>query len=100
MKDDDKPLSPFARALAEMRFSKEQASYLRDLIGSVEAQIGVITDALQMLNQLLADNEAGTRTAYLLIVSQELRSRLANARIEAGRYQETSAAVYRIEAVH
>lgn len=61
---------------------------------------GVITDALTMLNSMLADNECGTRTTYLLLVLQDLRTRLAVARIEAGRYQEHAAGLYRVEALH
>lgn len=97
---NDRQRSRFIAELGEQKFSREQAAYLRDLIGSVEAQVGVMADALQVLNSLLAENEAGTRAAYLLIVAQELRSKLANARIDAGNYQHESAWAYRVEAVH
>jgi hypothetical protein len=100
MAENFKSTAEFAEALTYLKFTKEQALYLRDLIGATEAQIGVITDALYVLNQMLTDGEHGTRATYLMMVAQELRTRLANARIEAGRYQQESAAAYRVEALH
>lgn len=90
----------FAEALAQLRFTKDQARYLHDIIGATEAQIGVFSDALTVLNQMLPDNEIGTRIAYLLMVAQDMRTRLSTARIEAGRYQQQSADAYRVEAMH
>lgn len=91
---------PFSEALIELRFTKEQARYLQELIGGTEAQLGVLADALTVLNHMLRDDETGTRATYLLMVAQELRTNLALARISATQYQQAPAAVYRAEAMH
>lgn len=49
---------------------------------------------------LAGDDEHGTRASYLMMVAQELRTRLATARIEAARYQAQSAASFRAEVLH
>lgn len=87
-------------SLLELRFTSEQARFLRDLICSTEAQIGVLTDALYVLAQQLPENEQGTRAIYLALVSQELRTRLAHARIATARFSEATNNPYRIEALH
>lgn len=87
-------------ALDGMRFTREQAIFLRDLIGGTEAQLAVLVDALYTLQGMLADNEHSLRAVYLMTVAQELRTRVANARIAAGRYAEQASDAYRIEPMH
>jgi hypothetical protein len=77
------------RVLRDLRFTREQTAHISDVFCKIEAQLGALSDSLNVLQKQLANDAAGQRGAYAFIMATDLLHRIMAARIEAQRYQES-----------